>query len=219
MVSLWSFKDNKSLKSPGLFSVFWPISIMQYFGMVSTRSIISKFSSPYTNPLVTAPRVPITIGIRVTFTFHSFFNSLAKVKGLISLFTFFQFYFVVRQYSKVHNSASIFFLFFNFLIIIRSGRLAEIWWSVCISKSLRSFGFSFSWTNSGLCIYHLFIWSNFNFLHDSQWVTLPTQSCLVLYSFCASFLHSLIMSFFRLNHHITYICYFVTSYQFSLWYG
>ena len=27
----------------------------------------------------------------------------------------------------------------------------------------------------------------------SQWITLPTQSCLVLYSFCANLLHSLIM--------------------------
>ena len=33
----------------------------------------------------------------------------------------------------------------------------------------------------------------FNFLHISQWITLPTQSCLVLYSFCANLLHSLIM--------------------------
>ena len=30
-------------------------------------------------------------------------------------------------------------------------------------------------------------------MHISQWVTLPTQSCLVLYSFYANLLHSLIM--------------------------
>ena len=35
---------------------------------------------------------------------------------------------------------------------------------------------SFSRTGAGLCIYHLFVWSNFNFLHISQWITLPTQS-------------------------------------------
>ena len=34
----------------------------------------------------------------------------------------------------------------------------------------------------------------FKFLHISQWITLPTQSCTVLYSFCANLLHSLIMS-------------------------
>ena len=30
-------------------------------------------------------------------------------------------------------------------------------------------------------------------MHSSQWITLPTQSCLVLYSFCANLLHSLNM--------------------------
>ena len=79
------------------------------------------------------------------------------------------------------------------LIIIRSGLRAEIRWSVCISKSHRSLCVSFYRTGSGLCIYHLLAWSNLNFLHISQWITLPTKSCLALYSFCANSLHSLIM--------------------------
>ena len=102
---------------------------------------------------------------------------------------------MVSQDSKVHNSTnSLFFFFFLLLllIIIRSGRLAENRRSVCISKSQRSLCLSFSRTDSGLCIYHLWIWSNFNFLHNSQWITLPTQSYLVLYYFCASVLQSLI---------------------------
>ena len=45
---------------------------------------------------------------------------------------------------------------------------------------------SFSRTGAGLCIYHLLVSSNLNFLHISQWITLPTQSCLVLYSFSAN---------------------------------
>ena len=40
----------------------------------------------------------------------------------------------------------------------------------------------FSRTGDGLCIYHLFVWSNLNFLHIPQWIT---SSCLVLYFFCA----------------------------------
>ena len=60
-------------------------------------------------------------------------------------------------------------------------------------KSHRSLCESFSRTGAGLCIYHLFVWSNWNFLHISQWITLPTQSCLALYSFGANLLHSLIM--------------------------
>ena len=60
-------------------------------------------------------------------------------------------------------------------------------------KSHRSLCEAFSRTGAGLCIYHLFVWSNWNFLHISEWTTLPTQSCLALYSFCANLLHSLIM--------------------------
>ena len=113
----------------------------------------------------------------------------------------------------------LFFFFFFLLIIIRSGLLAEIRWSECMSKSHRSLCVLFSRTGAGLGIYHLFVWSNLNFLHLSQWITLPTQSCLVLYSFCANLLYSLIMwLMIQLCHRITYICYFVASYLFLLWY-
>ena len=47
--------------------------------------------------------------------------------------------------------------------------------------------------DSGLSIYNLFLWSNLNFLHNSKWITFPTQSCLVLYSFCVNLIHSLIV--------------------------
>ena len=53
--------------------------------------------------------------------------------------------------------------------------------------------FHWSLTYSGLSIYNLFVWSNSRFLHNSQWITFPTQSYLVLYSFGASLLYSLIM--------------------------
>ena len=111
-----------------------------------------------------------------------FFQFHSKVEVLILLFTFFQ---QSQQFRK-------FSLFFVWLIII-SGLLAEIRWSVCISKSCRSLCVSFSRTGAGLYIYHLFVWSNLNFLHISQWITLPTQSCLVLYYFCTNLLHLLII--------------------------
>ena len=94
--------------------------------------------------------------------------------------------------SKVDNFAISLFFFF-LLIIIRPELLAEIRWSVCMSKSHRSLCMSFSGTDAGLCIYHLLVWSNLNFLHISQWITLPTQSCLALYSFCSNLLRLLIM--------------------------
>ena len=60
-------------------------------------------------------------------------------------------------------------------------------------------GVSFSTTDSVLCIYHLFLWSKLNFLHNSQWITLPTQSCLVLYSICANLPYSFIMRLIALS--------------------
>ena len=54
--------------------------------MVSTRSLFSKTYSPCTNPLVTGPTTPITIGITVTFMFLRFFSSLARCRYL-SLFS------------------------------------------------------------------------------------------------------------------------------------
>ena len=46
--------------------------------MVSTCSLISKSSSPFTNPLGIVPSAPTTIGITVMF--HSFFSSLARYR-------------------------------------------------------------------------------------------------------------------------------------------
>ena len=136
----------------------------------------------------------VAIDVNVTFMFHVFFNSLTRSRYK----SFFSFSFNFTLWSAVTQKSTIlqvlfFFLFFFFFIIIRSGRLAEIRWSVYVSKSHRSLYVSFSRTNAGLCIYHLFVWSNLNFLHNFPEITLPTQLCLVLYSFCTILLHSLIM--------------------------
>ena len=75
----------------------------------------------------------------------------------------------------------------------------------------------FSSTDVGLCINHLFLWSNWNFLHNSQSISLPTQSCLVLNSFCANLLHSLmrLMVSSQLTHYLPLL--FVVFYLFLLW--
>ena len=77
--------------------------------------------------------------------------------------------------------------------------------------SHRSLCVSFSSTGAGLCIYHLLACSNLNFLHISLWITLPTHSCLALYSFCANLLYSLIMrlmvsSLSPHNLHLLFCC-------------
>ena len=168
--------------------------------IVTTLLLISKSSSPFTSFLRIVPTALITIGITVTFMFHSFFNSQARSKYL----TFFQFYSLVKQNPHFHQ-------FFFVLIITRSGRLVEIRWSVCISKPQRSLCVSFSRTDSRLCVYHLFVWSNLNFWQNSEWITFPTQLCLVLYSLCANLLHSLIMwlivsSLSTYNQHLLFCC-------------
>ena len=59
--------------------------------MVATRPLISNSSSPFINPLVTVSNAPITIGITVTFIFHSFFGSLARSRYLSFFSPFFSF--------------------------------------------------------------------------------------------------------------------------------
>ena len=111
--------------------------------------------------------------------FYSFFNSLARLRYL-------SFFILSVLFCGQPGQQSRQFCKFSFFVNIRSGLLAEIWWSVCMSKSHRSLCMLFSRTGVGVCIYHLLVWSNLNFLYISQ-------SCLVLYSFYANLLHSLIM--------------------------
>ena len=119
MVFHWSLSDIKSPQvSRTLLSILTVLNNV-VVSMVSTHPPISKSSIPFSNPLVTVPNAPITIGIIVTCMFHSFFfNSLSKVKVLILFFTFFQFYSVVSRDTKVDNFASSLFLFIIIIIII-----------------------------------------------------------------------------------------------------
>ena len=139
--------------------------------MVSTRLPNSKSSSPISYPFVTVPNAPIKIGIIVTRMVHSFFNSLARSRYLSFFSHSFHFILWLAGTAKSTILQVLFFL----LIIIRSGLVAEIRRSLCMLKSHRSLCVLFSMTGARLCIYHLLVWSNLNFLHISQWITLPTQ--------------------------------------------
>ena len=131
MVFHWSLSDSKSPQVSRTFLSILAGFTIAVVWMVSTCPPSLKSSSPFNIPSVTVSNTPITIGIIITFMFHSFFQFPIKVCKLI-LFTFFQFYFVVSRDSKVGNfSCSLFF----WLITLRSSLLAEIRWSVCMSKS------------------------------------------------------------------------------------
>ena len=102
MVFHWRLSDSKS---PQVSRTL--LSILAVFNnavvwMVSTRLPTSKSSRLFNNPLVTVPKVPITIGIIVTFIFHSFFNSLARSRFL-SLFSHsFSFIIIIIVYLSIY---------------------------------------------------------------------------------------------------------------------
>ena len=95
MVFHWSLSDSKS---PQVFKTL--LSILAILNnavdwMVSTRPPTSKSFNIFSNPLVTVPNAPITIGIIVTCMFQSFFNSLARSRYL----SFFSHSFILISYT------------------------------------------------------------------------------------------------------------------------
>ena len=166
MVYHWSLSDSKSPQvSRTLLSILSVLNNAVVW-MVSTRPVISKSSSPFNNPLITVPKAPITIGIIVTFMFHSFFNALARSRYL----SFFSHSFSFILWSAGMAKSTILQILFFFcccwllLGLVFWPRLGDL--SAC--QSHNSLCVSFSRTDAGLCIYHLFVWSNLNFLHISQ---------------------------------------------------
>ena len=91
-------------------------------------------------------------------------------------------------------------------------------WSVSVGKLQSILCISSSWIDSVLYIISLSAWTNSNSLHNSQWITFPTQSSFVLYSFCASLLHSLIM-YWKLSYlspHGRHLLFFIVLPIFAL---
>ena len=167
MVFHWNLRDNKSPQiSWTLLSILADLN-NDVMLIVSSCSLISKSSSPFTNPLVTVPRAPITIGINVTFMFHSFFQFQARSEYLC----FFSLSFSFNLWEAAPAKSTILqVIFFCWLL-----SLSEIRWSVSFSKSQRSLCITFHWRDSWLCVYYLFLWSNFNLFHNSRWNTFPIQ--------------------------------------------
>ena len=122
MVFHWRLSDSKSPQVSRTLLNILAVFNNAVVWMVSTRSPTSKSSGPFNNPLVTIPTAPITIGIIVTFMFHSFFNSLARSRYL-SLFSH-SFSFIL--WSAGTAKLTILQILFFLLIIIRSGLWAEI---------------------------------------------------------------------------------------------
>ena len=134
MVFHWSLSDSKSSQVSRTRLRILAVLSNAVIWIVSTRPPTSKSSGPFNNPLVIVPKAPITIGIIVTFMFLSFFNSLARSRYL----SFFAHSFRFILWSVGTAKSTILQILFFLLIIIRSGLLAGIRWSVCMLKSHRS---------------------------------------------------------------------------------
>ena len=108
---------------------------------------------------------------------------------------------------------TIYHVLFFLLSITRSGCLVGIRWSFYISKSQKNVCVSFSGIDSGFGINNLFVWSNFNFLYNSQRIISPILLYLLLFSFFfSSLLCSLIMwliiSLLPHKQHFLFCCVF-----------
>ena len=127
MVSSWSLSDNKSPQiSRTLFNILAYLNNVVVW-TISTCPLISKSSSPFTNPLEIILSAPITIGITVIFMFYNVFNSLANSRyWLLLLLSLLLLFYSMRDF---HTSGS--------------------WWSftgVLVTASLKSPGlFSAFW--------------------------------------------------------------------------
>ena len=110
MVFYCSWLTASLLKSPGLFSVFWPFLNKVVVWMVSIRPPTSKSSSPFSNPLVTVPNAPITIGVYNSF----FLNFLARSRYLSFFSHSFSF---IRWSAGTAKSTILQVLFFCWLLL------------------------------------------------------------------------------------------------------
>ena len=132
MVFYWSLSDSKFPQvSRTLYNILAVLSNAVIW-IVSTCPPTSKSSRPFNNSLVIVPKAPITIGTIITFMFHSFFNSLARSRYL----PFFSHSFSFILWSAGTAKSTILHILFCLLIIIRSGLLAKIRWSVCMYRRI-----------------------------------------------------------------------------------
>ena len=105
----WSLSDSKSptvsRTLPSILAVLYSV-----VRMVSTRPPTAKSSSPFSNPLITVSKAPITIGIIVICIFHSFFNSQTTSRYL-SFFSH-SFSFILWSAGTAKSTILQFFFFF-----------------------------------------------------------------------------------------------------------
>ena len=113
--------------------------------MALIHSLISNSSSPLFKLLGTVSSALNTIGITLTFMLHEF---------LSYFFPFYDFFSVCKfSIFRELTLGLVFWLMLGDLFVSQNPK--EFLWVL------------FSRADSGLCVYHLIVWSNFNFVHNS----------------------------------------------------
>ena len=182
--------------------------------MVSTHPLISKSPSPCTNRLVTVVKEPIPL-LSPSLSCSTVFQFPNKVLGFIFILAF-QFYSEVNRDRKFHNTANSLCFFVDYYLVWSFGQDLG---SVFISKSQGSLCVLFPRTNSESYMYHYFVWSILISCKSPSEFTCPPS--LVWYYTLSVLVCCIRLWYdwsFHLQHYITYICCFVVSYIFLLWY-
>ena len=118
MVFHWNLSDSKSPQvSRTLLSILAVLNNAVVW-MVSTRLPTTKSSSSFSNPLVTVPNAPITIGIIFICMFHSFFSSLVRSRYL-SFFSL-SFFFILWSAGTAKSTILQVLIFFFFCWLLLS---------------------------------------------------------------------------------------------------
>ena len=161
-------------------------------------------------PLISSYPLRIVAKALITFIFHRFILVLRQDPS-IYLFIFLLSFISTLWFIQTGKSTRWLALFF-LSINTRSGLLIGFSDPFVFQNPREFYEYHFLGTESGFSLYYLAVWSNFNLLHNSLSIAFPTQSYLLLYSFCACLLHSLIMWLIVLsrstnNLHLLFFCF------------
>ena len=156
--------------------------------MVYIRPLISKSFCSWTNPLMTVPSAPVTIGITVIFMFHSFFSILQQGPGTYLSFRFL----LILPCCQPERQSPLFGRFSFFLLTItRSGCLAVV---ICLYLKIPEEFVCFIFLDGFLVVHILFV-GRVKFKLLAQFpvdpFALPISSSVILF-LCANSMHLLI---------------------------
>ena len=155
IIFYWSLSENKSPQISGtLLSILADLCNVAFW-MVSSCPLISKSSSPSTNPLRTVPSTPITITPSCSIVFKVLWQGLRTYLS----FCFLLILLCGRQNGKVHYSTSSLFFSLSLGLVFWPG-----FGHLLVSQNSRELC---AFHCPGLCLYLLSVWSNLNFLHNS----------------------------------------------------